>query len=324
MDIIIQNAEVVNINNSFGDEIGTNEAQKWAQKKQKAAEMARKMIKIGYQKRGERMKMCANFITGKVCNECGHLIVNTRLCRDRLCPICTWRLSMRRFAAMYTIVDGLQTAYPERKWWFVTLTVKNCPAEELGSTITEMLRTWNCITSHRQFREHFDGYARSLEITYNPRTKTIHPHIHVLVMAATDNADPGFIVRRWLASGKCKMTYLAQDVREVQADDGEIPLDALLETYKYSVKDKDTLEMPLSVLKEVADALKSRRLVSFGGKIKEYAKLCQIDSLDDAGENDEQDAAAIISKCTRCGSESLASIIGEWAASGYIWRRFRV
>lgn len=327
MNIIIENSQNVKvIMNSFGDEMDlTPSRQKWSDKKKRAKEISKKLRAIKQYKRADRMQMCATYIVAEECQSCGNMHVTyTKLCRDRFCPICNWRLSMRRFATMYTLVESLRNAYPENRWQFVTLTVANCEPEELSSTINEMMRTWNSIASSKTFKEWYAGWARSLEITYNEIDGTVHPHFHILLMCNHGKYGNGYVVMRWQTAIRMKTSYLAQDYKEIkmkteETDDDIVNTEAIIETYKYSVKSDELQEMPLSVFYDVDEAMKGRRLVAFGGKIKEYAKIMEIEKIDHA--DDREESEQIISRCTRCGNRDIAEVVGEWAGTGYIWRR---
>lgn len=320
--IITQNIQIINtpVENFPNTE-------KWGEKKIKAKEMAKLFDQLHLYNRAHRMRECAELIRLKHCDSCGtNHVESARLCRDRFCPICTWRLSMRRFANMYTIVDSLRNAYPESSWEFVTLTARNCKPDGLNEMIDEMMRTWNSIASAKKFKEKVAGWARNLEITYNPDDGSLHPHFHILVMYRETEIPDYYIIERWCNGYRGHVSFWAQDRREIgwkvdQNPDDEIAVEAILETYKYSVKDTDLQKMPLRTFRAMVEALNKRRLVAFGGVVKEYAKLCDVQNMDDAGEEDEQQAETKITKCVKCGSRNMIDIVGAWTGNGYLWRR---
>ena len=323
--IIANSGSVVNVYNTNNTLVKQDTKLKWQEKKTHAFIVAEKLKQAKKYKRSERMRMCGQYIVAQECLSCGHMHIKAaKLCRDRLCPICTWRLSMRRFASMYTIVEGLRWAYPESSWYFCTLTCQNCRPTELKQTLDEMLRAWNGITSTKKFKFIYDGWARSLEITYNKETKTVHPHFHVLLMSMA-HGELDYIIKRWMKTCEIHTSWSAQDIKQIKSlenssPEDEMPVDSILETYKYSIKSSDIEDMPLSVFKATDEAIQGRRLVAFGGKIKEYARLCEIKQLDEATAEDEAEAAAQIKKCVHCGSKAVAEVVGEWSGSGYIWR----
>jgi len=84
-----------------------------------------------------RMKNCGKVFDFSICKDCGHWIIqHAALCRDRLCPLCNWRLSLKRFSIMMKIFEQIDMSL--YKPTFLTLTIKNCPAGELTATIDTM------------------------------------------------------------------------------------------------------------------------------------------------------------------------------------------
>lgn len=344
MDIITQKGENVNV---FTGNIPTSiteimlqDSQRWTMHKNDAKKMAERLLKIHQYARGYRMQQCAQSIHMSVCASCGHKhVYNARLCRDRFCPICSWRLSMRRFANMMQIVQGLRERYPEAEWQFVTLTLENCQPRALRDTIDEMARAWNCIWSRKTTKKMpILGWARSLEITYNAKSRTFHPHYHVLVLWA-DAYSPSeheqkWLERAWMDTIKIRTHHDAQDSTMVRSkgrqmvpsiydqteDDAQTVLTAVLETYKYSIKSKEMQEMPLGVFQLLDELLKGRRMVAFGGAVKDFAKEIGLTSMEAVSADDESDDPGI-KQCASCKSVKLIQVVGQWTGDGYLWRR---
>ena len=337
MDIIAHVDIHVNIKIEREDAFSNRYGMKWERKKIAAKETAQKMIQIGEKLRGLRMMNCAEIVEGAVCQGCGQMhVVYANLCRDRFCPVCKWRLSMKRFTAMFEIVTGLRKRYPEAAWQFVTLTCQNCNPTELPEVLDEMGRVWNNITTAQKFKKRIAGWARSTEITYNEVTGQLHPHYHVLVMYEELETPDEYIIKRWCKGLNYKTSVLAQNAETVeftaeneqeigwevdQNPDDEAAINAILETYKYSVKDKDTEQMPLGVFRVLVDALKNRRLTAFGGVIKQYAKELEVERMDEVSEHEEEEMEHKIERCVKCKNSHLIEIIGKWAGDSYIWRR---
>ena len=198
---------------------------------------------------------------------------------------------MRRFANMMQIVQGLREKYPEAEWQFVTLTVENCRPKALSETIDEMARAWNCIWSRRSTKKlPILGWARSLEITYNRKNMTFHPHYHVMILwddaYSPSEYEQKWLERAWMDTVKIRTVDEAQASSMVRSygrqmvpsmfdqrdDEAEAVLSAVLETYKYSIKSVELQEMPLGVFEILDKLIKGRRMVAFGGVVKEYAK----------------------------------------------------
>lgn len=297
---------------------GNNEAEeklkKWAEHKKISDKIAQKLFCLGYEKRAKRMQECADFIEYKYCADCGKFMVKrANLCRDRFCSTCQWRLSLQRYGAMSRILDTLSNAYPEASYSLVTLTVQNCKPQELAKTLDKMGEAWHLVLNQRKLKPLLLGTARSVELTYNARTKELHPHYHVMVAwyNKADSANTSKLIEYWLKAATKKglvANIKAQHAADVEAENGEAFEKAVLETFKYAVKSKQLQDMPNAVFSEVVRQWANKRLVAFTGKIKAYAKLTEAESMEEV-QNDEIQ----LSPCKCCGSINTHAYAFKWA-----------
>lgn len=290
--------------------------QKWTEKKKQNVVVADKMIDAGFKKRGALMRDCGTILQYKVCPDCGKSFVSsTNLCRDRLCPTCAWRLSLKRFAEMCQVMNTI-SEYDLESAGFLTLTVKNCKPENLRYTIKKMNEDWNRMLSGRKIKPMLLGWAKSLEITYNKENNTFHPHFHVIVLfedVISVGDTNAFFRNAW--NKACRLPYepitdfrRIESKKESLAIDNEKIFNAILETFKYSVKDKDIEEMPLQTFRDFVIAVQGLRFVSFGGLIK---KARQELGLKDTENDEENDIELSRDTCT-CGAE-LVKVLCEWS-----------
>ena len=142
-------------------------------------------------------------------------------CRHRLCPVCNWRKSLKMFAQMQIVSKALMEKFPTARFLFLTLTIKNCLAEELEKTIDEMNAGLKLMfnpgknnKSGKPIKAVMLGYAKAMEINYNPEEfiteemfkknkdyykkiglavddpnpsfDTYHPHFHILLMVKSE------------------------------------------------------------------------------------------------------------------------------------------
>ena len=239
-------------------------------------------------KRGVLMASCSDRIIYKI-EESGALTyAGTWLCRDRLCPICAWRLSVRRVAEMIKTVAILAERYPDTKAVHVVLTVKNCSLDMLGITIRAMSEGFARLRRRTLWNDYIKGYVRSVEITRNKKTGEYHPHIHIVAIV------PSFYTRQisigdwqdlWMDCARlaylpqvfASHAYTKKDIPEAKfkmiwdkANDTEgAAKKAIIEAVKYPMK-------PISLqstaesgdLPEIAGQLQGIRLMSTGGIIK--------------------------------------------------------
>lgn len=300
---------------------------KWEEKKKKNLVIADKMIDAGFKKRGILMRDCATFLQYKKCPDCGKSYISSaNLCRDRLCPTCSWRLSLQRFAEMcqtFTMIGEIDTLTVG----FLTLTVRNCRAENLTHTIKKINEDWDRLLKRRPIKRMTAGWAKSLEITYNEEKKTFHPHFHIIwLFNGERNMTEGelnFTFRQcW--NEVCRLEYEPiTDYREINprtdyaTTDNDNLIRSILETFKYAVKSDELSEMPLPIFRTFVNSIKGVRFVSYGGLIKQTrAALGYMDTL----ENDEDTINLQRDLCT-CGAE-LTKMILQWSFSENQYKRF--
>jgi plasmid rolling circle replication initiator protein Rep len=317
-NIIAQNVIIVN---SYGEKNSFFEKRrktlgKWEEKKLMSLQMGAKMNAVGETGRAFRMAACGQNFAYNFCDACNNWqLENASLCRDRLCPLCMWRLSLRRYARMLLLMREVRENEGDLTYSFVTLTIRNCDVGDLSDTIKAMSTQWNRIMSRRTVKRVIAGTARSLEFTYNKQTQQIHPHYHVIV-AWRGEPQMNMLAAEWCA-GLAEHTHVdAQNEQLINNNDGDEDVTgAVLETYKYAVKGSDLMAMPLGVFKEFVKQIKGKRLTSFTGDFKLYYNLLfGTKSMDDI-EDEER-----VEICRNCGSDELTKAIAEWSGTGYQWR----
>jgi plasmid rolling circle replication initiator protein Rep len=301
----------INISINIGkNEEPTENLSKWEKYKRMSANVSEKMIKMGYVSRGYRMRDCGNFIQYKHCADCGTFFVEkTNLCRDRFCPVCNWRLSLQRFVQMREVFQYIYEQYPTATYSMITLTVQNCKPSELGNTLTDMCNAWHKITCSRKFKDMVNGTARTIEITYNEKSKTFHPHFHVIMMWKGDIGSEDYIINRWLnlVRGEGHVADIkGQEGHTLYERDNGI-LGAILETFKYSVKNDDLNDLPLYAFHELIEGTRGRRFVSLTGIIKNVASALKVNT--ETVEGEEQ----TITVCKACGSIDLDVMLYKWS-----------
>lgn len=289
---------------------------KWNEKKLASTKIAQKMCDAGFLERGARMQFCGHYLGFKECPQCGRTeISSANLCRDRLCPTCQWRLSLRRFAEMCATVS-LINDIEQMDAGFLTLTVRNCKPENLRYTLQTMASDWNRLMAQRWIKPLLFGSARSVEITYNARTNTFHPHFHIITFT-----NPFFeegdlrarFTRGWQKAARLDYVPVT-DFRFIKPDaNGSGGVDdvrltgAILETYKYATKSDELAYMPLDVFRQFVTAIQGLRFSSFTGIVKDARK--QLGFKDD--ENPEEPTPRLL--CS-CGANMVDGIL-QWSFS---------
>ena len=146
--------------------------------------LAQSYTRIGYQNKALRVADCGTFLefaheiqVDGVIAEKGKLH-NANFCKDRLCPMCSWRRSYKIFAQVSQIMEQIGSDY---KFLFLTLTVPNCAPESLSETISRLMLSWNRLIDYKRFKKAIKGFFRALEVTRNFSNGSYHPHFHCVL-----------------------------------------------------------------------------------------------------------------------------------------------
>lgn len=238
-------------------------------------------------RKSDRLNECASWLVFKKHDNGSKKLDMADFCRVRLCPICSWRRSLKIFGQMSKIMDAmkLEGMY---SFIFLTLTVANCRQTQLISLIDAMMRGWADFMRYKSIRSVVKGWYRGFEVTHNTDMMsfsydTYHPHFHAVLA-----------VPNWYFTHSC---YLSKDewaeywkkamgleydpvidVRKVKGD----TVGAVLEATRYTVKTEDYViaddwNLSVDTVRVLDEALRRRRLVALGGVMKQLHKKLNLD-----------------------------------------------
>lgn len=254
------------------------------------------LYRLGFESRSIRMSDCGTLIDfshdrfpdGSI-DDKGTLI-HANFCRDRLCPMCSWRRSLKIFSQISSIMSVIQSDY---KFVFLTLTVPSVSGDDLKNRLDDLFIQWHKFIGYRRFSNIILGYFRALEITRNDKTGLYHPHFHVvLAVPKSYGYDRSLYITRneflELWQKACKDNSITQvDVRLVRSKDSSSQDlgSAVAEIAKYAVKDSDYIfpknqHKTDSIVFDLNSALRGRRLVSYGGIFKDVFNQLKMDDAD--------------------------------------------
>ena len=94
-----------------------------------------------YQRYSERISNCSSLLEFALVADDKELFFKLRsahFCRHRHCTVCQWRRTLMWTARLIKAMPKIQQDYPTHRYIFLTLTVRNCPLDELRSTISWM------------------------------------------------------------------------------------------------------------------------------------------------------------------------------------------
>lgn len=268
----------------------------WKERHLEKNNLAESYRRIG-SKKYYRVADCSTFLEFRYFFNVNEKKLNrANFCKVRLCPMCSWRRSLKIFGQVSKVMDYVEENYNYR-YIFLTLTVENCYGEDLKKTLDHMTESFNRMNQRKIFKQSIKGYFRSLEITYNKECNTYHPHFH-LILAVNESyfTDKNYYLsqKKWTNLWKdcLKVDYTpVVDVRRIKKDDNNKFGKAVAETAKYTVKSEDFIirnedgqineKLTDEVVKTLDLALHRKRLTSFGFIFKEVHKKLNLDDPED-------------------------------------------
>lgn len=208
---------------------------------------------------------------------------HANFCRQRLCPMCQWRRSIK----LRVQADQIYKLLEERgyKHIFVTLTVKNCTAERLNETVDELFKSAARFKRCRLYRNAVRGAYRALEITYNDEENSYHPHFHLLLTVDGNYFDannPHYINHDMLMKAWKNAAELDYDpyvhIEGITLKEGQTMTAACVEICKYPTKSAEICSA--TVLQTIDYALRGRRLIEWSGVDADVRRELQLDDVE--------------------------------------------
>jgi plasmid rolling circle replication initiator protein Rep len=227
---------------------------------------------------------------------------------------------LKVFYEVSRVMDEVELRHKDLVPLFLTLTLKNCPADALNETLDKIFKGWYRFTNHRKIKTLIHGWFRALEVTYdgdkvitkkryedsedlkdyydrlglkigdpNPNFDNCHPHIHAIILVDKSYFKVNYMkteewVRLWRVSLGLDYDPIC-DIRRVKNLNERRK--GIHEVAKYTFKDTEIAtkdkELTDHIVKILSKALKGRRLYAFGGLLKEIAASLAIKDL---GEGD--------------------------------------
>lgn len=204
-------------------------------------------------------------------------------CKRRLCPFCAWRRSLRIFSNVLrcynyiTRLDFRKDNNEKSRFILITLTTENILGENLRKEVDDILKGFKRLSDYKRFKDAFNGYVRSLEITHdrepliteqmydrkkdyylrrglhigdkNPNYLYFNVHIHVLCHTTYKKYQDNYIDQKekhelsklWQKAMKINYEPVV-DIRSFRARSKETKGRELAEIAKYTVKPTDYLK----------------------------------------------------------------------------------
>lgn len=268
----------------------------WREKKLKTLKLAEIYELLGLDDKAFRVKHCSCQLAFKVDNETGEKKLDSMTsCQVRLCPMCNWRRSLKIYGQVSKVMDK---ALEDRdyRFLFLTLTCKNIEGKDLSKTIDKLFHGFNLLTKRKVFKQSVKGWFRALEVTHNLDEQsesydTYHPHFHIILMVNKSyfNKPEIYISQEkwtslWKSCLKVDYTPIVH-ITAFKTGTKKETAKSVAETAKYTVKDEDYLipedkELSKETVYILDRALANRRLVAFGGELRQIYRELNLDDIE--------------------------------------------
>lgn len=217
----------------------------------------------GNQLRWKRLQNCHSVITEATDHTTGEVIYKaTYKCNDKLCGNCSQIRSIVAVTKYKNKVQAMKSPV------MVVLHQKSPGMGELKETITAMYSDWREILrlQAKSKRENYNGIC-ALEVTTNEKSKTYHPHYHVIIEKHQANE----LINKWVLADPINRTIYAHTNKQTGRLYSELPTDDkgnfnIKELFKYAMKmsvtnqdtpeNKDKIAGSTEMIYEIAKALK--------------------------------------------------------------------
>lgn len=244
-------------------------------------------------------------------------LANTTSCKNRFCPICTWKTA-RKDALKISVITQAIEEEKGYEFLFITLTSPNVSEDNLNSEIDKFNKAISKLFRRKDVAGAIQGYVRKIEVTTdqekfitensfarkkdyfekrglkvgdaNPQYNTYNPHAHIVaaVKKSYFNGKNYIAQNEWLKMWKECMNderITQVDVRKVRKGNKGMS-GAILEVAKYTAKGNDLYHSE-RVFDTFYGALKGRQLLVYSGIFKDYAK-CYKQGLLDVYKNEDE------------------------------------
>jgi len=301
------------------DKTKDGEERPWKEKKLGNVAYYETLALLGFNK-AERVSSCAEVLEFNVLDDGEKRLKKAWFCKSPLCPICNWRKAMKHSYQVMRVVSEVVRQRPSARWLFLTLTVKNAwDGEELDKSLRAINRAFNRLTKYKKVQKNLIGFVRSTEVTVNHENGSYNQHIHVLLCVKSTyfkNKDNYIEQKEWtsLWQRAMKVDYTPvvhiQTVKDMRKKEvaSKLPAgleSAVKETAKYAVKSADYLtddvDDNMSVVQDLEQGLYSKRMVGWGGLLKEVHKELNLKEddedlvhLDDEKDGQVEEAAYVM------------------------------
>lgn len=229
----------------------------------------------------DKLLHCGNYVVTQTTADRTHERIEIGYyCGQRLCPSCAWRQSVHDAQRLAAISAAAADRYKLRMV-FVTLTVPNVSSSDLRDTIRDINKWYNKLRKRAKMTILLANTAKKLEITYNRKMETYHPHLHIICYVPSTYWTRGnyvshdTLLAEWrAATGMQQITQV--DIRVCRDTDTS---SAIQEVAKYAAKAADYTQSA-EVMRTMYHALYGAQRLSLAGIARDLSRAYDRHELD--------------------------------------------
>jgi plasmid rolling circle replication initiator protein Rep len=285
----------------------------WVSKKLRGIPVAESFSRQGDEDRADRMRYCGSCLEflkmvkavedGTADAKTKYKLFRAYLCKDRFCPMCAWRRSLRTLYVLVKCIERVFKIRPKLVPLLLTVSIPSPRAtvSDLSRGLDVALEGWKRLMNDRRVKAAVEGWFRSLELTHNVVKDTIHVHIHALLLVPYEKylhrkltyIDHTEWLELWRRAARDERITQV-DIRRAKDKSGKKSAKGtslpgyMLELSKYITKDDSFIfeddELTDRMLSVLSRALRKRRFHSSGGIMKKIA--AELALLDEEGDED--------------------------------------
>lgn len=233
--------------------------------------------------RADKIRHCSTYLEFVQTPDGERKLHKANFCRERLCPVCQWRRSIK----LGRQADKIYKLLTEKgyKHIFITLTIRNCAGRELSNMIDRLGEALARLKRSELWKRAIVGSYRALEVTYNRQADTYHPHFHILATVKgeyfdKENADyitKDKLIAAWRAAARLDYDP-SVDIEGITQKEGQSITSACAEICKYPLK---SAEIESTAVLEIIDrALRGRRLIQWAGVAQDARRELELDDIE--------------------------------------------
>ena len=245
-------------------------------------------------KKAHNVKQCGSVLEFKPTEE-GYLkLYKTWFCKSKLCPVCNWRRAMKNSYQAQRVIEEVVKEKPKARWLFLTLSTKNAiDGETLEQSLKHLTKAFDRLSRCKKVSKNLVGFLRSTEVTVNKNDGSYNQHMHILLCVESKyfRGSENYISQNeWVDLWQKALQVDYRPVANIKAikpnkkGDKDIQA-AIKETSKYSVKSSDYLtsnqEKNQEIVKDLEQGLYRKRMLSYGGLLKQKHKILNLDDSED-------------------------------------------